>query len=101
MAPKAIKLPKPSSLEFRVLEMVQAEPGIVATEVARRLRPETDPVFGHQRPTSAAVVRLRKKGLLADVTVRCRTCDRALTRGHKNVPLVLNATAIQLLEAAR
>lgn len=44
--------------------------------------------YGRQRATSSAIARLRKDGYLEDCP-RCEHCHRALSRHHRNVPLIL------------
>jgi len=50
-------------------------------------------MFGRQRNASQTIALLRKRGYLRDVE-RCPICNRAQTRGRRNVPLFLTAAGM-------
>lgn len=72
-----------------VLRFIAQNEGCTSIDVANAL-PVDHVVYGRQRATSSAIALLRKAGLIKDCP-RCPTCDRALSRGQRNVPLSLTA----------
>ena len=58
------------------------------------LKPQDSPLYGYQRRVSSAIASLRQLGYLDDVTRRCRVCHGALTRRHRNVPLIVTDKGI-------
>ena len=61
------------------------------------LKPQDSPLYGYQRRVSAAIVSLRRLGYLDDVARRCHVCHGALTRSHRNVPLIVTDKGIARL----
>lgn len=75
-----------NTFDQSVLAFVRERPGTTMPEVAANF-PVESKTYGRQRAVSAAIVRLRKRGLIQDCTDRCDHCGAARTRGVRNVPL--------------
>ena len=86
-------------LQNRVVVYLDTFPGVSGIQVADRFRVESK-TYGRQRATSTAIAGLRRLKLVQDVK-RCSRCHRALTRGHRNVPLYLTARGRRLAARLR
>lgn len=75
-----------NTFDQTVLAFVRERPGTTMPEVAAHY-PVESKTYGRQRAVSAAIARLRKRGLLLDCAHRCDHCGAAKTRGQRNVPL--------------
>ncbi len=69
-----------------VYGLICENPGITMVGVAAFLNVQ-HPVYGKQRAASRAIAELRRAGMVEDVACRCDKCDKAQTRGSRNVPL--------------
>lgn len=78
---------------WKVLVCIAKNPGVVSVAVADTL-PIEHRLYGRQRATSAAVATLRRGGFIRDVD-RCDCCNRALTRGQRNVGLFATPKGIE------
>jgi hypothetical protein len=76
------------ALDAWVIRTLAIMPGITAMGLAL-LRKDGERTKGYYHPVSHSVARLRRQGIIQDVGKRCEHCQRALTRGQKNVPLLL------------
>jgi hypothetical protein len=70
-----------------VEQYIRAHPGATQRDIAEAL-PNNNPVYGSHKFVAHAVSSLRAEGKLPDVE-RCSACQGALTRGRRNLPLVL------------
>lgn len=76
--------------EESILEHIHRNPGTTQTRLIKAFGHsffDTTPQYGSQRMASSIIAKLRKSGLIQDVTKRCPTCGAARTRGLRNVKL--------------
>lgn len=79
-----------STFDQAVLAYVRVNPGTTMKALAAQL-PVDDKMYGRQKAVASSIARLRRKGLLKDVTERCDACGCAQTRGNRNVELFVQA----------
>jgi hypothetical protein len=81
-----------------VLEYIRDADGVTGAELAD-IFPVESMTYGRQRYTSTLIARYRSAGFIEDCS-RCETCKRALTRGLRNVPLIITEKGREYLRRA-
>jgi hypothetical protein len=82
--------------DLAVLRYIAEHPGSTSIPIGQHFKFETSLTYGYQRLTSESIARLRQRGYVVDC-VRCPQCGRALTRGKRNVQLIVTPAGVAKL----